>query len=85
MQDLTFCVQLYPVFDSMQQISTAFCCRVEMESNIVMAARNNFNSNINNYVSDSEYMHGLSSKTTNVFTNHNTFKFFETMALVITN
>jgi hypothetical protein len=56
-----------------------------MENNIVMAAWNNFNSNINNYVSASEYMHGLSSKTTNVFTNHNTFKFFETTALVIAN
>jgi hypothetical protein len=80
-----FRVQLYAVFGSMQQISTAFCCRERMESNIVMASRNNFSSNINNYVLASEYMHGLSSKTTNVFTNHNTFKFFETTVLVIAN
>jgi len=70
-----FCVQIYPVFDSMHQISAAFCCKVVMESNIVMAARTNFNSNINNYVPASEYMRGLSSKTTNIFTNHNTSQF----------
>jgi len=70
-----FCVQVYPVFGSMQQISAAFSCSLVMENNIVMVARTNFNSNINNYVPASEYMRGLSSKTTNIFTNHNTSQF----------
>jgi len=70
-----FCVQIYPVFDSMQHILSAFSCRVVMESNILMVAGTNFNSNRNNYVPASEYMRGLSSKTTNVFTNHNTSQF----------
>jgi hypothetical protein len=69
----------------MQQISAAFSCSLVMESNIVMAARTNFNSNVNNYVPASEYMRGLSSKTTNIFTNHNTSQFYETAALVIAN
>jgi hypothetical protein len=70
-----FCVQAYHVFDSMQQIAAAFSCSLVMESNIVMAARTNLNSNVNNYVPASEYMCGLSSKTTNIFTNHNTSQF----------
>jgi len=70
-----FYVQICPVFDSVQQILASFSCKVVMESNIVMAARTNFNSNINNYVPASEYMRGLSSKTTNIFTNHNTSQF----------